>query len=224
MSNQTIIECCICMDDIIGDKNKTTTECGHIFHCSCLMKNTAHNGYGCPYCRTVMAEPIVDTDDEDDYEQGDDDDDDNDDDNDDDDDNALTSFRMFHQTISGDEIEDEPELVNDDDDDDNDNDYIIEKPTTEYIANKLIGQGVSVEDLVKCLLIEHSEYEDDYQYERSSSSMFGRMRILISNYTPTPTPPPTQPINLTIRITSNGHRSVTNNTITPSILNRICYN
>jgi hypothetical protein len=43
------------MDDIL-EINFVITECGHTFHTSCLMKNAAHNGFGCPYCRAVMAE------------------------------------------------------------------------------------------------------------------------------------------------------------------------
>ena len=49
-------ECPICLDTIIGTTNKTTTECGHNFHTKCLMQNAAHNGFGCPYCRNILAE------------------------------------------------------------------------------------------------------------------------------------------------------------------------
>ena len=94
-------ECPICMDDIIGLNNRVTTECGHAFHCSCLMQNAAHNGFGCPYCRTTMAEIPDDSDlDSDDsitissfYN--------------DEEDEFLTSFRMFHQQLNGQEVEEE---------------------------------------------------------------------------------------------------------------------
>jgi hypothetical protein len=60
------IECPICMDVIESKANTVITECGHSFHCSCLMKNAVHNGFGCPYCRTTMAEePEFSEDDED---------------------------------------------------------------------------------------------------------------------------------------------------------------
>ena len=36
--------------------NKVTTECGHSFHCSCLMHNVLVNGFRCPYCRSAMAQ------------------------------------------------------------------------------------------------------------------------------------------------------------------------
>jgi len=52
------VDCPICMEVIVANKNIVITECGHTFHCSCLMKNVAHNGFGCPYCRTAMAEEI----------------------------------------------------------------------------------------------------------------------------------------------------------------------
>jgi hypothetical protein len=72
--------------DSIGEKaNKVITECGHTFHCSCLMKNAVHNGFGCPYCRTTMAEePEFSEDDEDEeqYEEFEDEDEDGDDDDD----------------------------------------------------------------------------------------------------------------------------------------------
>jgi len=61
-----VIECPICMDVIEGEKNKITTDCGHCFHANCLMTNVAHNGFGCPYCRTAMAaEPADNNSDED---------------------------------------------------------------------------------------------------------------------------------------------------------------
>lgn len=46
-------DCSICMSEI-GDKNRVVTDCGHMFHASCLMQHVSHNGYGCPYCRNNM--------------------------------------------------------------------------------------------------------------------------------------------------------------------------
>ena len=73
------MSCPICMDDIVNNVNCVTTECGHCFHASCLMTNVAHNGFGCPYCRTVMAEDQEDSDDDTEYnvvsDDGEDDDD-----------------------------------------------------------------------------------------------------------------------------------------------------
>jgi hypothetical protein len=52
------VDCPICMEVIVTTKNIVITECGHTFHCSCLMANVAHNGFSCPYCRTAMAEEV----------------------------------------------------------------------------------------------------------------------------------------------------------------------
>ncbi len=61
---QETIECPICMDPIDGNKNSVVTECGHKFHCSCLMKNSCHNGFDCPMCRSAMVEDMEDDDEE----------------------------------------------------------------------------------------------------------------------------------------------------------------
>jgi hypothetical protein len=61
-------ECSICLDDIESSKNKLTTECGHTFHTSCLLKNASINGFGCPMCRAVLADE-PDDDDDDEYEE-----------------------------------------------------------------------------------------------------------------------------------------------------------
>jgi len=177
MTESQIVECCICMDDIIGNLNKTITECGHIFHCSCLMKNTTFNGYGCPYCRSAMAEEVnsdIDIDNESEYNS----ENEYDDEEENADDNILTTFRMFHQIISGEEVEPEPEDNVDEDDEDDEL-----KPTARYVAHHLerIG-GASYEDLVKCLLLDHDEYADDDMCEKESDRIFGLLRIIISNY------------------------------------------
>ena len=161
-------ECCICLDNIVGFINRTTTECGHHFHCSCLIKNIAHNGFDCPLCRAILAEvPDEDEDeDEDDYEEVDEEEE-----------YTLTSFRMFHQRLSGEEVEEEEE-------EEVENIPEVPKPTSQFIAQKLGEQGITLEDMVKCLLIEHEEYtEEEDIYERVSDEMYGKLRIIISNFT-----------------------------------------
>lgn len=69
------IDCPICMDPIDGNKNSVVTECGHKFHCSCLMKNSCHNGFDCPMCRATMVEDMEDEDEDEDEEEDYDDDD-----------------------------------------------------------------------------------------------------------------------------------------------------
>lgn len=65
------IECPICMDPIDGNKNSVVTECGHKFHCSCLMKNSCHNGFDCPMCRSAMVEDMEDDEEEEDDHEDD---------------------------------------------------------------------------------------------------------------------------------------------------------
>ena len=172
-----IIECPICYDEIDPLKNCVTTECGHQFHCNCLMKNSATNGFSCPMCRSIMAEELEDSDSEGEYEE------DGYEEAGEIDDNALTSFRMFHQQIAGDDVEEEPlEELELEEEDAADTD-IEPRPCATFIAAKLAAQGIILEDLVKCLLMEHEEYEPDSDInERYSDQMFGKFRQIISNY------------------------------------------
>ena len=167
-------ECPICYDEIDEKKNCVTTECGHTFHCSCLMKNSAVNGFGCPMCRSVMAEEPEDDDDEDDYDSYYEEDDQFDD-------NALTSFRMFHQQLDDEEVELEPDNEVIEDDDEDVEDEVVETPAT--IATKLAARGITMEDVVKVLLLEHGEYSRyDEQYERKASELYGEIRRILSTF------------------------------------------
>jgi hypothetical protein len=58
-------ECPICMETIDSNKNIIITDCGHKFHCKCMMENIRHNGFGCPYCRHKMINSIEDEEEED---------------------------------------------------------------------------------------------------------------------------------------------------------------
>jgi hypothetical protein len=174
MSFQQQSECPICYDEIDEKKNCVTTECGHTFHCSCLMKNSAVNGFGCPMCRSVMAEEPEDDDDEDDYDSY------YEDEEDQFDDNALTSFRMFHQQLDDEEVELEPD--NEVIEEEEDNDEPVETPAT--IATKLAARGITLEDAVKVLLLEHEEYmRHEDQYERKASELYGEIRRIIATST-----------------------------------------
>jgi hypothetical protein len=98
------------------------------------------------------------------------------------DDNALTSFRMFHQQLDNEEVEEEPEEERQTEEAEEEEQIV--KPTAAIIAAKLVAQGFSMEDMVKCLLIDHEEYEAESadRYERLSDRMFGKFRQIISNY------------------------------------------
>lgn len=57
IANNDDEECCsICLETINKNKNKVITNCGHTFHCICLIKNVSINGFACPYCRTNITE------------------------------------------------------------------------------------------------------------------------------------------------------------------------
>jgi hypothetical protein len=169
-------ECPICMDNIEMNKNCITTECGHRFHCSCLMKNAATNGFGCPYCRSVMAEE-PDSDDE------------SDDESDEEEMRAeaysLASMRWMFQRLTGEEMD---EIEEEESEEEEDLEEEVVKPSAQFIAQKLQEQGVTLEDMVKCMLLEHEEYinrRDEEILERASDEMFGKFRIIISNFVAT---------------------------------------
>lgn len=173
-------ECPICMEIIDFNKNCVTTECGHCFHTNCLMTSVAHNGFGCPYCRTAMAEQIKDEeeeeDDESDYES-----DDEYKQEDMFDDYSLRGFRFFMNNIYGDSHEQE-DLEEEDEDIRDRIRYTPPRPSAEFIVDKLLDD-ITVEDLVKVLLLEHEEY-DDYQEDlsRIESSVFRKIKTIISNF------------------------------------------
>lgn len=194
MSTQQLNECPICLDNIEDMCNKVITECGHIFHCSCLMKNVNHNGFKCPCCRSKMA-------DEDETNS------ESDDESDEDyeiigfDENVLTSFRMFHQQINGEELEQEPEQEQAEEEEP---EVELEEPTPEanYVSQKLIERNITFEDLVKNILYQEHNNDD---YELRAAEVYGQFRAVISQFTRRPPPPlipipisPSPPIPLTI--------------------------
>ena len=181
MSQQIVnteqLECPICFDTIETNTNCVTTECGHKFHCSCLMKNTATNGFGCPMCRQVMAEVV----DDDDSVNSDSTWLDLDNDTQNPDDNALTSFRMFQQQLDNEEVEEDAAVADEADDDDESVEEPLPSPA--YLATKMAEKGITMEDMVKALLLEHDEYEDDFEvFDRRTSEMYGELRRIILNY------------------------------------------
>lgn len=170
------IDCPICMDCIEGNTNKVTTECGHCFHTNCLMASVAHNGFGCPYCRTVMAEEPEDSDDEtmsnvsfedsinssmeglteDEYNDY----------------LTLTSIRRLFREEGDEEDEEEEEEE-------------VPKPSIEFITQKLVEQGFTMERMVKAWLMDHDEYDDiEEDCLQEADNIFEALRILISNFTP----------------------------------------
>ena len=189
--------CPICMDDIISNTNCVTTECGHCFHASCLMTNVAHNGFGCPYCRTVMAE-----------EQEDDDsgyhvvsDDGFSDDGEYEEDDALRGFRLFFNQVDGNQAE-QSDLDAEDEFITQEEEAIAEEaaeaataaaaaPSVDAVVKNLKDQGITYEQMVRLILYhDHKEY-DFLAADRFTDELFGKIRIMVSNYVPVvPVPVP----------------------------------
>ena len=174
------IDCPICMDCIETSKNCVTTECGHCFHASCLMTSVAHNGFGCPYCRTKMAEEQEQEEDEETIYSDEEEEDDMFDEN------ALRGFRFFWNNLNGEEHnEDDTDQENlDECDEASSEEEDANIPSASFVAEKLQQQGVSYEQLVKMILLQHAEYADDEVSERLDDETFGKIRVIISNYTP----------------------------------------
>ena len=179
-------ECPICMDPINGEKNKVTTECGHCFHTNCLMTSIAHNGFGCPYCRTAMAEEpeeeesVYSDDDDDDFVEPYDD-------------YALRGFRflMCEERDEEDDIQEQYEQQLEEAADEHANDHELNMepmPSAAYVAEKLTERGVTMEDLVKVALWQHDGYNmpesNNDAIERLDGEIYGKLRIIIGGFNP----------------------------------------
>jgi len=189
MSQIENVECPICFDTI-GVQNNVTTECGHKFHASCLMKNVSVNGFGCPCCRAVMATKKSPNshyrnnyDNEEDYnhynphyydvdenEEGEIDEDDEDetstllDDIPEEEpfsDFALRGLRLLTSLLEG--QEQELEDVNAENAEllqISEDEDPIIAPSLEYVASILEEEGITYKKLVAWLLMDHEEYSD----------------------------------------------------------------
>ena len=181
------IDCPICMDCIESStKNCVTTECGHCFHTNCLMKSVAHNGFGCPYCRTAMAEqPEEDDEDEDSFWA------DEDEDEEVFSDYALRGFRFFFNNLNGlshDEDDNAEEDEADESISDEEGQINNNIPSTEIVAQKLREQGVTFEQLVKmiCALDHHGYDNHEEEAEIFEEKLHGMVERIMANYTPEP--------------------------------------
>lgn len=184
------IECPICMDDIDITKNCITTECGHCFHASCVMRNVARNGFACPMCRTAMAEQPDDDEDSEFEEETIEEDTRNPDDF------ALRGFRMFMDNLEGVAHDHEDELEEQEDMEDAEEEAQPPKPSVAYIAQKLRDNGTTMEDLVKILLLDHDEYDaEDEEFDQIDERVWSEMRILIDNFQPQHDVEPEAPVS-----------------------------
>jgi hypothetical protein len=184
MAQQTQLECCICMDSIVNTKtNCVTTECGHTFHTNCLMANVSHNGFGCPYCRQVMAEePENNNDDEsetlseydtietepelyNDY--------------------ALTSMRWMFQREQEGEIQNDDNEVEEVETVEEVEENIV-RPNISFIAEKLAQRGTTYEDLIQAYLsfADFEEYDGNIQNDfiKKETTIFKKIKNIITEY------------------------------------------
>jgi hypothetical protein len=201
------IDCPICMDCIESTtKNCVTTECGHCFHTNCLMKSVAHNGFGCPYCRTAMAEqPEEDDDDEDSFWA--------DEDEDEEEifsDYALRGLRFFFNNLNG-EPHDEDDISEEDQADESISDEEEQVnnniPSTEIVAQKLREQGVTFEQLVKmiCALDHHGYDNHEEEAEEFEEKLHGMVERIVADYKQEPVAQPSvdleaQPKSVNVRL------------------------
>lgn len=187
-------ECPICMDVIDITKNCVTTDCGHKFHCSCLMQNAAHNGFGCPFCRTAMAEEPQDSDDEEDdgrdsFGWETDDDEEQETTPEDEEDYVLRGLRFMTDQLEvngwheWDDIHAEVTYVTRRNTQVQQNQELEqrERDDASFITQGLLREGVTTEMLVMCLLGGcHDEYIQSKQFDRIDRSVFGKIRRLIN--------------------------------------------
>lgn len=219
----TISECPICFETISAT-NQTITECGHVFHTNCLMKNVMHNGFGCPYCRTKMCEEPeelhddVEDEEDSDYSEMDDESEELDTENEEEiqdwlvqeriqrtEERAFANLRrLFGEDDEAEEVPQQPQEQyeeNDsgsDDDSDSDsysdNDSLAgeridlgrERPTTDYITQKLMQRGINMGHLVKLMLAGEYPLYDDIMtrrhYRRDTRNLHDQLRDIINNY------------------------------------------
>jgi hypothetical protein len=186
MNSSELIECPICYDNI-GLTNNITTECGHIFHASCIMTNISVNGFSCPCCRTAMVQEEK----KNDYDVTDDDDWDEDTIEEVEEpfsDDSLRGLRLLTSLLEG-EPQDQADIVaefqyNESQDDELEHIPGI-APPHEDISRCLREQGLTYEQLVAWILLDHEEYEtQELALEEYSGDIWNKLRLLIQNYRP----------------------------------------
>ena len=178
------IDCPICMDCIESTtKNFVTTECGHCFHANCLMTSIAHNGFGCPYCRAIMAEEPEDDDDDDDESTLVDDEDDETREE-----TTLRGFRLFWNIVNDEEplqidilAEDITESIHNI----GNRNANTSQPPVSYVVDKLKEQGFTIENIVSVCL-EEGGYIDNEETWIMTMRLHDSIDSIFCNYRPEP--------------------------------------
>jgi len=179
MSSDTETICSICLI-IITDtsKNIIKTECEHIFHSNCFLKNVAFNGFDCPNCRNVLVNIPKKDNNEDNEDNEDYDDYDYDYDynyvNSEDELYLLNGSRWLFMRAEG-----EPIHITDDD---NYDDYIREPQPSSLnisigeIAEKIIERGITYNQLLALLVLPDRRNTSDLaEYNGSKLSELDTM-------------------------------------------------
>jgi hypothetical protein len=95
-------------------------------------------------------------------------------------DHSLRGARWLFQRANGEEVDEEEDTP----DEEEENAEIIVKPLVEFLTRKLVSQGITMENMVNALLVDHEEYTEEDVHDRMNGVLFGKLRILISNYKP----------------------------------------
>lgn len=164
-SSEVCGECPICFEEIERNKNNITTECGHMFHASCLMKNVTVNGFGCPYCRTAMAEESEEEEDSShqwsDYNSQEDEETevDEDEERQEEEDYVLRGMRWMFQRQEG-------ELLEDD----------VPTPSISHLTQALIAKGYTMEKLVEMIAATIEGYSSRLENEERVEGYINQVR------------------------------------------------
>lgn len=160
--HQPTIECPICFEEI-NSSNMVNTDCGHSFHCTCLMNSISHNILSCPICRnTLVNESTSDTD---------------------------QSSLYDDESIYSDEIEDDDDVYINLNTPyvrhlfDEDRSQFPALPTLGYITDQLGEYNIERRHLVASILSsDHSEFDGNINMEEIDNQVFSAIRNIIENF------------------------------------------
>jgi hypothetical protein len=106
------------------------------------------------------------------------------------DDYALRGLRLFNNNINGEEhdqedLDEEEEEEESEDEVAEEAEEAVAPPPVSYVAQKLVEQGITMEQLLKAVLCSCHDYERDYEdFERVENEIVGRVSTILNNYTP----------------------------------------
>ena len=136
----TVKECPVCYESISNNHNSCTTDCGHSFCFTCMMKCIQKNN-SCPICRHVLLDDKPKTGHLQ-YEVDDDEEEDDDEEYDDEDDN----------TVDDDEYEEDEEYNNNDEENEKRRSYAA---SVELIISSLSKDDYHIHDIIDILIRPH---------------------------------------------------------------------